>query len=95
MLSKLKDTRPTLETMARLGVSPDGKVFADFLAQSFTETAQSVMYRTDPAEMCLQHGYMQCLTDLLTLLRDAPDIIKQNDGAGLHPSAGQDGQGFP
>ena len=95
MLSKLKDTRPTLETMARLGVSPDGKVFSDFLEKSFTETSQSVMYRTDPAEMHLQHGYMQCLHDLLALLRDAPDIIKQTDGVGLHPSAGQDGQGFP
>ena len=95
MLSKLKDTRPTLETMARLGVSPDGKLFADFLTHSFTETAQSVMYRTDPAEMCLQHGYMQCLNDLLALLRDAPDIIKQTDGTGLHSFAGQDGQGLP
>ena len=95
MLSKLKDTRPILETMAHLGKSPMGKMLAEFLRQSYMETAQSAMYRTDPAEIYLQHGYMQCLNDLLALLRDAPDIIKQVDDSGhcpegLPPPAGRD-----
>jgi len=81
--------------MARLGVSPDGKLLSEFLHQSFVETANSVMYRTESAEIYMQHGYMQCLNDLLVLLRDAPDIIKQIDDSGLHPPAGHDHQGLP
>ena len=99
MLSQLKDTRPILETMAHLGTSKTGKTLIELLERSYIETANSVMYRTESAEIYMQHGYMQCLNDLTVLLRDAPIILEQNrllfDDAGLQPTTGHDDKGLP
>ena len=88
-LSAAKDDRDTLRLFERIAKTDDGKRLIDFIQKSFGETAEDVIHRTAPHEIYMQHGFMQCCSELIFMFKTASgQLARTGDTGPLAPYTG-------
>lgn len=64
-----------LESMARIGYAE--KHLMDWLEERLNEYKEKLMYQTDEAQMRVFQGRAQELTELRSLIKSAPELLRK------------------
>lgn len=67
--------RTAFESMARIGYSE--KAFVDYIASVLAETKDNLVCQQDSTQMRILQGRAQAYSDLLDLIKKAPEIVRK------------------